>query len=78
MKIKKNLNEVISVIKSLEKDNIDYIDNSGKRWLHFVKSRLYKLYGLSQEEIHEIIFKENNSMALRNGFFRTKEKGYTE
>ena len=56
--IKKYLNEIISVIESLEKDNIDYIDNSGKRWLEFAKGRLYKLYGLSQEEISEIIFKK--------------------
>ena len=58
--IKKDLNEVISVIESLEKDNINYIDNSGKRWLGFAKSRFYKLYELSQEEIREITFKENS------------------
>ena len=57
--MKKDLSEIISVIDSLESDNIDYIDNSGKRWLEFAKSRLYKLYGLSQKEIREIIFKEN-------------------
>ncbi len=57
--MKKNLTEVISVIEKLETDNIDYIDNSGKRWLDFAKSRLYKLYGLSQKEIHEIIFKKS-------------------
>ena len=56
--MKKDLDEVISVIEDLEKDNINYIDNSGKRWLAFAKSRLYKLYGLSQKEICEIVFKE--------------------
>lgn len=57
--MKKDLNEIISTIEKLETDNIDYIDNSGKRWLGFAKSRLYKLYGLSQKEIRKIIFEEN-------------------
>lgn len=58
--IKKDLKEIISVIESLEKDNNNYIDNSGKRWLGFVKIRIYKLYKLSQKEIREIISKENS------------------
>ncbi len=57
--MKKDLSKVISAIEKLETDNVNYIDNSGKRWLDFAKSRLYKLYGLSQAEIRKIIFKEN-------------------
>ena len=56
--MKKDVTEIISANEKLETDNIGYIDNSGKLWLDFAKSRLYKLYGLSQAEIREIIFKK--------------------
>lgn len=57
--MKKDLIEVISAIEKLELDNVNYIDNSGKRWLDFAKIRIGKLYGLSEKDIGKIIFKEN-------------------
>ena len=58
MKMKKDLSEVITAIEKFETDNIDYIDNSGVRWLDFAKIRIGRLYGLSEKDIDKIIFKK--------------------
>lgn len=49
--MKKSLDEVLAILFKFELDNKDYIDNSGMRWLLFVRIKICKLYGLNEEEI---------------------------